>query len=79
MKVVSTYHSPTSVAFSVRCFLTADSELEFLVVARTSALDLYAVLPDELQLQSSFDVWGRITSLKVLADEPVRALVITVR
>lgn len=64
MKVVNTYHSPTSVTFSLKCRLTADPDLEFLVVARSNELDVFAILVDGLRLRCTLDVWGRVTSLK---------------
>ncbi|KLO05927.1 hypothetical protein SCHPADRAFT_917631 [Schizopora paradoxa] len=66
MKVVNTYHSPTSVSHSLKCCLTADPQLEHLVVVRCNELDVYAILADGLRLQCTLDVWGRVTSLKAL-------------
>lgn len=69
MKLIATYSQPTSV---VDCFcttLTEDEQLEYLVIARPSSVEVHAVLPDALALQGSFDVWGRVVSVHSLPVE----------
>ncbi|TDL17702.1 hypothetical protein BD410DRAFT_901246 [Rickenella mellea] len=67
MKVVSTYHAPSSISHSVKCSFTQDRNMEFLVVAKVNKLDVYALLPEGLSLQCTLDVWGRITSLHAIS------------
>ncbi|TFY70381.1 hypothetical protein EVG20_g2619 [Dentipellis fragilis] len=66
MKVVSTFHQPSSVAASVRCRLTGDKTLVHLVVAKTNRLEVYSARPEGLHRECTADVWGRVASLKVL-------------
>lgn len=69
MKLVATFHGPTSVSHSITCNLTNDEDIEYLIVARTSVLEAFAILPESLSLQCTFEVWGRISSLKALTYE----------
>ncbi|KAA1475747.1 hypothetical protein DENSPDRAFT_842582 [Dentipellis sp. KUC8613] len=66
MKVVSTFHQPSSVAASVRCHLTGDKTLVHLVVAKTNRLEVYSARPEGLHHECTAEVWGRVASLKVL-------------
>ncbi|KAJ7164666.1 CPSF A subunit region-domain-containing protein [Mycena crocata] len=63
MKIVSTFHQPSSVLCSVKCHLTSTS-LEHLIVAKLNSLDVYSVHPEGLKHQCKWDVWGNILSLK---------------
>lgn len=69
MKLTATFLGPTSVSHSIKCNLTDDEDLEFLVVAKTSVLEVFAILPDSLSLQCTFEIWGRISSLNALANK----------
>ncbi|KAL5524495.1 hypothetical protein ACEPAF_9635 [Sanghuangporus sanghuang] len=69
MKAVATFHGPTSVVASIKTTLTDDEGLEFLVVAKSSVLEVFALLPDSLRLQCSLEIWGRIISLQSVASE----------
>ncbi|KAJ7134358.1 CPSF A subunit region-domain-containing protein [Mycena epipterygia] len=64
MKIVSTFHQPSSVLCSLKCHLTSTS-LEHLVVAKLNSLDVYSVTASEgLKHQCRWDVWGNILSVK---------------
>lgn len=66
MKYVATFLQPSSVVDSLCIRLTEDSENEYLVVAKSSYLEIYAVLADAIKLQCKHDVWGRILSVSLL-------------
>ena len=69
MKLVATFHGPTSVSHSIKCTLEDDEDVEFLVIAKTSILEVFAILPDSLRLQCTLDVWSRISSLNAIRSE----------
>ncbi|EJC97967.1 uncharacterized protein FOMMEDRAFT_162310 [Fomitiporia mediterranea MF3/22] len=66
MKAVATFHQPTSVVGSIKTTLTEDEDTEYLVVAKSSILEVFAILPDALRLQCVLEIWGRITSLQAV-------------
>ncbi|KAF8208666.1 mono-functional DNA-alkylating methyl methanesulfonate N-term-domain-containing protein [Mycena galopus ATCC 62051] len=63
MKIVSTFHQPSSILCSVKCNLTSTS-LEHLVVAKLDGLDIYSVQPEGLKHECRWNVWGNILSVK---------------
>ncbi|KAJ7430630.1 CPSF A subunit region-domain-containing protein [Mycena latifolia] len=63
MKIVSTFHQPSSVLCSLKCHLTS-AGVEHLVVAKLNGLDVYSVQPEGLKHQCRWDVWGNILSVK---------------
>ncbi|KAJ7729698.1 CPSF A subunit region-domain-containing protein [Mycena maculata] len=63
MKIVSTFHQPSSVLCSLKCHLTS-AGVEHLVVAKLNGLDVYSVEAEGLQHQSRWDVWGNILTVK---------------
>jgi DNA damage-binding protein 1 len=65
MKVITTFHSPTSVIASVKCQLS-QRNLEHLVIARWHRLDIYSLLPDGLKHITGIDIWGRVLALKTI-------------
>ncbi|KAI0051144.1 hypothetical protein FA95DRAFT_1535299 [Auriscalpium vulgare] len=65
MKIVNTYHPPSSVVASVKCHLTSRSDLH-LVVAKTNALDVYSAQPHGLKLECTTEFRGRASAIKVL-------------
>ncbi|KAJ7202805.1 mono-functional DNA-alkylating methyl methanesulfonate N-term-domain-containing protein [Mycena pura] len=65
MKIVSTFHRPSSVVCSLKCRLTSAS-LEHLVVAKLDGIDVYAIQPQGLKYQTRWDVWGNILCVKAV-------------
>ncbi|KAJ7695700.1 mono-functional DNA-alkylating methyl methanesulfonate N-term-domain-containing protein [Mycena rosella] len=63
MKIVSTFHQPSSVLSSLKCHLTS-AGIEHLVVAKLNGLDVYSVQPEGLKHQCKWEVWGNILSVK---------------
>ncbi|KAJ7645598.1 mono-functional DNA-alkylating methyl methanesulfonate N-term-domain-containing protein [Mycena polygramma] len=63
MKIVSTFHQPSSVLCSLKCHLTANGP-EHLVVAKLDGIEIYSVLPEGLKHQCRWDVWGNILAVK---------------
>lgn len=64
MRVVGTFHPSSSISRSLKCALTLDSGLEFLVVAKTDKLEVFSLQPEGLKRECGLDVWGRIVGLQ---------------
>ncbi|KAH9924683.1 CPSF A subunit region-domain-containing protein [Epithele typhae] len=69
MRVVGTFHPPSSVARSVKCSLTEDASLQHLVLAKTDKLEVYSLRPDGLKKECVTDMWGRIVGLQAVPSE----------
>ncbi|KAL0960839.1 hypothetical protein HGRIS_005855 [Hohenbuehelia grisea] len=65
MKLVTTFHQPSSVLCSVKCRLST-RDLEHLVVARPNRVEVYSLQTDGLNLECTHEVWGRALSLRAL-------------
>lgn len=74
MKLVTTFHSASSVIGSLKCRLTAESELEYLVVAKPNRIEVFALTPDGLRPECELEIWGRILALRSVPTTPVRCL-----
>jgi len=68
MKVVTTFHAPTSVVSSVKCRL-GSRDVDHLVVAKLSRLDVYSVQPHGLQHECGLDVWGKVVRVRDITIE----------
>lgn len=64
MKLVSTFHPPSSVLDSLKFTLADEHESEFLVVAKLNRVDIYALLPEGLRHEQGIEIWGRIRTIK---------------
>ncbi|KAH9841501.1 mono-functional DNA-alkylating methyl methanesulfonate N-term-domain-containing protein [Rhodofomes roseus] len=64
MRVVATFHQPSSVVSSARCSLTADQE--FLVVGKTNRIEVFSLQADGLRKECSLEIWGRVVAVKAL-------------
>ncbi|KAI0337556.1 hypothetical protein BDW22DRAFT_1363933 [Trametopsis cervina] len=69
MKVVSTFHQPSSVTSSLKCSLTSDSELGHLVVAKANRIEVSSITPEGLDPACSLEIWGRVLSIKAIPGE----------
>jgi hypothetical protein len=65
MKIISTFHPSSSVFSSIKCRLST-RDLEHLVIAKLSRIDVYSVLPQGLQHECGLDIWGKLCSIKAL-------------
>ncbi|KAF8895272.1 CPSF A subunit region-domain-containing protein [Infundibulicybe gibba] len=65
MKIVSTFHQPSSVLSSVKCRLST-RDLEHLVVAKTNRIDIYSLQPHGLQHEHTQEIWGKILCVKAV-------------
>ena len=63
MKAIATFLQPTSAVASLKTTLTEDKDTEFLVVAKSCSIEVFAILPDGIRLRCSESIWGRITSM----------------
>ncbi|KAI9465477.1 CPSF A subunit region-domain-containing protein [Lactarius psammicola] len=66
MRIVSTFHPPSSVTDAVKCRLTSDYSLIHLVVAKSNRLDIYSVQPSGLSYECGTEIWGRIVVVKAI-------------
>ncbi|KAJ7714198.1 mono-functional DNA-alkylating methyl methanesulfonate N-term-domain-containing protein [Mycena metata] len=63
MKIVSTFHHPSSVLCSLKCQLTSTG-VEHLVVAKLDGIEVYSVEPEGLKHQCRWSVWGNVLAVK---------------
>lgn len=73
MKIVTTFHHPSSIVGAVKCRLST-TNTEHLVVAKLNRVDVYSLRPSGSHLECGIDIWGKVTSLKALPI-PVRVSV----
>ncbi|KAH9080524.1 mono-functional DNA-alkylating methyl methanesulfonate N-term-domain-containing protein [Lactarius deliciosus] len=66
MRIVSTFHPPSSVTDVVKCRLTSDRSLIHLAVAKSNRLDIYSVQPSGLSYECGAEIWGRIVVVKAI-------------
>jgi DNA damage-binding protein 1 len=66
MKVISTFHPPSSVLLSLKCNLISNSDVEFLVVAKLDRLDVYLIHSEGLKLDCTLEIWGRIKAIRAV-------------
>ncbi|OSX59780.1 hypothetical protein POSPLADRAFT_1048255 [Postia placenta MAD-698-R-SB12] len=64
MRVVTTFHPPSSVVRSLKCSLA--EEQEHLVVAKANRLEVFSLRPEGLRRECSLEIWGRIVSLAAI-------------
>ena len=64
MRVVGTFHPSSSVSRSLKCTLTPDPSLEFLVVAKTDKLEAFSLQPEGLKRECVLNMWGRIVGVQ---------------
>ncbi|CCM01903.1 uncharacterized protein FIBRA_03974 [Fibroporia radiculosa] len=64
MRVVATFHHPSSVVQSLKCNLTQDQE--HLIVAKVNRLEVFSLRSSGLHFECSLEIWGRIVSLKAI-------------
>lgn len=66
MKVVTTFHPASSVVDSLKFRLKDEHPSEFLVIAKSNRLDIYALLPEGLRHQQGLDIWGRVRVIRAV-------------
>ncbi|KAI0269851.1 CPSF A subunit region-domain-containing protein [Gloeopeniophorella convolvens] len=66
MKVVSTFHPPSSVTDAIRCHLTSDNSLVHLVAAKSNRIDVYSVRSGGLKHECGAEIWGRVVSISAV-------------
>lgn len=69
MKVVTTLHPPSAVLSSVKCSLSAKSELGHLVVAKPNRIEVSSLQAEGLKAECSLEIWGRIMSIRAVPAE----------
>jgi DNA damage-binding protein 1 len=65
MKIVTTFHQPSSVLSSLKCRL-ASRDLEHLVVAKLNRVDVFSLQPEGLKHECGLDIWGKILTVKAV-------------
>lgn len=66
MKLVSTFHPPSSVLDSLKCTLADEHGSEFLVVAKLDRVDIYSLQSEGLRHEQGIEIWGRIRTVKLV-------------
>ncbi|TCD64528.1 hypothetical protein EIP91_003995 [Steccherinum ochraceum] len=66
MKLVTTFHPPSSVADSVKCVLSPDSEFGHLVVAKTNRIEVFSLTRDGLRQECDVEIWGRVLAVRAI-------------
>ncbi|KAI0283998.1 hypothetical protein BGY98DRAFT_949918 [Russula aff. rugulosa BPL654] len=56
MRVVSTFHPPSSVIDAINCRLTADSSVIHLAVTKPNRVDIYSVQPSGLRHECGTEI-----------------------
>ncbi|KAG9315581.1 CPSF A subunit region-domain-containing protein [Chiua virens] len=64
MKLISTFHPPSSVLDSLKFTLATGAE--FLVVAKLNRVDIYSIDQAGLRHEQQAEIWGRIRTIKVV-------------
>lgn len=65
MKVVTTFHAPSSVVSSVKCRL-GSRDIEHLAVAKHSRVDVYSLQPNGLQHECGIDLFGKVKCVRAI-------------
>ena len=65
MKVVTTFHQPSSILSSIKCRLST-RDTENLIVAKLNKVIVYSIQPHGLRKECSADVWGKVLTIKVI-------------
>ncbi|TFK70374.1 hypothetical protein BDN72DRAFT_542903 [Pluteus cervinus] len=65
MKIVTTFHQPSSVLDSVKCSLSTH-DLDHLVVAKLNRVDVYSLQPHGTQYECGLDIWGKVVCVKAI-------------
>jgi hypothetical protein len=66
MKVLTTFHSPSSVSHSLKCRLISDLNIEHLVVTKVNRIDIYTLQATGLRHECDLEVWGKVLSIKAI-------------
>jgi DNA damage-binding protein 1 len=74
MRVVSTFHPPSSVTDAIKCRLTSDHALIHLVVTKSDRLDIYSVQPSGLRYECGAEIWGRVVTVRAIPAQVLNAL-----
>lgn len=69
MKLVSTFHPPSSVLDSLKCTLADENKSEFLVVAKLNRVDFYFLQPEGLRHERGIEIRGRIRAIRLVPIE----------
>src|ERR1700753_3030313 len=65
MRVVSTFHKPSSVVASFHCVLS-DRELSHLVVAKTNQIEVHSLTAEGLVFRTALEIWGYVVDAKAV-------------
>ncbi|KAH7885105.1 CPSF A subunit region-domain-containing protein [Phlebopus sp. FC_14] len=78
MKVITTFHPPSSVLDSLKCTLKDESGSEFLVVAKLNRVDFYSIQPGGLRHEQGLEIWGRVRAVRTVPIVHKRSLSVLV-
>ncbi|KAH8104484.1 mono-functional DNA-alkylating methyl methanesulfonate N-term-domain-containing protein [Cristinia sonorae] len=66
MKLVTTFHHPSSVTSSLKCNLAQDSEFGHLVVAKTNRVEVFSLTREGLKQECEVEIWGRVLAIRAI-------------
>ena len=66
MRVISTFHPPSSVTDAIKCRLTSDPSRIHLAVTKPNRIDIYSVQSSGLQHECGAEIWGRIVTVRAI-------------
>ncbi|KXN88147.1 DNA damage-binding protein 1a [Leucoagaricus sp. SymC.cos] len=65
MKIVTTFHQPSSTLTSLKCRLST-RDVEHLVVAKLNRIEVYSLQPSGVKLECSREIYGKVASVKAI-------------
>ena len=69
MKVVTTFHEPSTVVSSASCHLLEGRVVRHLAVARPNKVEVYSAGEAGLKLEATAEIWGRVSSVKAIPSQ----------
>lgn len=65
MKIVTTFHQPSSVLASLKCRLSSKN-IEHLVVAKLNRIQVYSIRPTGVQQECFLEIHGKVATVKAI-------------
>lgn len=65
MKIVTTFHQPSSVLASLKCRLSI-CDVEHLIVAKLNRIEVFSLQPTGVRLECSLEISGKVTAVKAI-------------
>jgi DNA damage-binding protein 1 len=65
MKIVTTFHQPSSVLGSLKCRLST-RDLDHLVVTKLNRVEVYSLQSTGVKLECSLEIYGKLAAVKAI-------------